>query len=354
VKLPGGVGGAPVVLVRGSDPPLVRSAVEEVVAAVVGGADPMLAVEDLGAEALLGEGAGDPDLSVVVAAAGVPAFLADRRVVVARGLGVVTTAEGVAPLVAYLEDPLPSSTVVLVWDKPPESVSTKRVGPPPKALVGAVEAAGGVVVDTAPPKGAKPASAWFGEQVGAAGVRLDPPATRRLEEFLGEDVGGLPGVLRTLEGVFGSGARLGVADIEPFLVGEGGVPPWDLTDAIDAGDVAGSLEALGRLLGPGGRHPLAVLAILDGHVGAMASLDGAGVSGRDEAARVAGVAPFRAGKALTQGSRLGSERLGEFTQLLATADVDLRGGSAAADRAVLEVLVARLASRSRVGRGARR
>ena len=41
-------------------------------------------------------------------------------------------------------------------------------------------------------------------------------------------------------------------DIEPFLGEAGSVPPWELTDAIDEGRVAESVDKLRRMLGGGG------------------------------------------------------------------------------------------------------
>ena len=56
---------------------------------------------------------------------------------------------------------------------------------------------------------------------------------------------------------------------------------------------------------------------------------------------------FPAKKARSQARKLGSDRLREFTQLLADADLDTRGASSLPDEVVIEILVARLASRSR-------
>ena len=123
--------------------------------------------------------------------------------------------------------------------------------------------------------------------------------------------------------------------------------PWDLTDAIDAGDTSAALTALGPLLGPGGSHPLVVLSILHRHYQAMLRLDGAGVTSGEQAATLLGMrSAFPARKALEQGRRLGPARLGRAVTLLADADLDVRGRSGLPDATVLEVLVGRL---SRLG-----
>ena len=55
---------------------------------------------------------------------------------------------------------------------------------------------------------------------------------------------------------------------------------------------------------------------------------------------------YPAKKALAQANRLGSSRIARAVQLLAEADLDLRGSTGLAGEPVVEVLVARL---SRLG-----
>ena len=71
----------------------------------------------------------------------------------------------------------------------------------------------------------------------------------------------MTGLIEVLDGSFPPGTKLSAEDIAPFLGGRGSVPPWDLTDAIDAGDVGPAIDKLQRMLGGGDRHP----APGDGH-----------------------------------------------------------------------------------------
>ena len=144
---------------------------------------------------------------------------------------------------------------------------------------------------------------------------------------------------------------MGTEELEPFLGQAGGVAPWELTDAIDRGDTAGALTQLHRMLEAGERHPLVVMATLHRHYANMLRLDGAGVADERGAAKVLGVAPFPAKKALSQARRLGLAGVGRAIELLAQADLDLRGATAWPEALVMEVLVARL---SRLGPGRRR
>jgi hypothetical protein len=65
------------------------------------------------------------------------------------------------------------------------------------------------------------------------------------------------------------------------------------------------------------------------------------------------MSPYPAGKALRQARRLGHDRIARAVELLAGADLDLRGRIGWPPELVMEVLVARLAQLAKVpsGRG---
>jgi DNA polymerase-3 subunit delta len=327
---------APVYLVKGNDEVIARDAVRDLVQALVGDRDPGLTVEEVGKAQHQPAEAGAPSLHALIDAAQTPPFLTDRRVVVGRELDVFTRADQVAPLVAYLADPLPTTYLVLAW-------SGGRI---PKSVVDAVKAAKGEQVDTSP--GRKVAE-WVGDQLARSGLKVDAGAQRRLVDWLGDDPQRLVGVIETLAGSYGPGARLGVAEIEPFLGQAGGIPPWELSDAIDKGDIPAALGKLRRMLDGGDRHPLQIMATLHGQYARMLALDGAPVGGEKDAAALLGMkgSTFPARKALTQSRRLGHDKVTRAVELLATADLDLRGGKAWPEDLVMEVLVARLTALSR-------
>jgi DNA polymerase-3 subunit delta len=319
----------PVHVVSGGDARLVGEALTSLVAELVGPDDRVLIVEEL---------AGDEyELGQVVDAARTLPFLADRRVVVARDLQRFKKDEDLVALLEYLAEPADTTTVVVEWVA--ESA-------PPKKLLTAVGKADGVHHRSGPGGNAGERAKWVSEQVAAGGLDLDRPAIARIVEHLGEDAGRLPGLIATLAGVHGPGASLTVEDIEPYLGDEGGIPPWDLTDRIDEGDISGALRAAERMMA-GGRHPLAIMASLQGHYERMLRLDGTGVTSRKEAAEILHTAPFPAEKAIAGTRRLGIDGLARVYELLARADVDLRGRSGLAAEHVMEVLVGRLAQLSR-------
>ena len=326
----------PVTLVKGDDEVLLRDAAHELIRKLSAGLDPSFAVEEIGRAQFQPPESSEASIRPLVDAAQTPPFLTDRRVVVGRDVEMFTRAEQVAPLVAYLDDPLPTTSLVLVFGP----------GRLPKPLAEAVARCGGEQLDTSPGRKVAP---WVDDQVAAVGLKLDKSASQRLVEWLGDDPQRLVGVLSTLKGTYGVGAKLSASDIEPFLGEAGGVPPWELTDAIDKGDIPVALDRLHRMMAGGSRHPLQIMATLHGHYARMLQLDGARVSGEKDAAALLGMrgSTFPARKALTQVRRLGHDRIVRAMDLLATADLDLRGGKAWPEALVMEVLVARLA---RLGR----
>ncbi|MBX3285961.1 MAG: DNA polymerase III subunit delta [Actinobacteria bacterium] len=328
----------PVHLVKGADDVLRGEALTKLVDGLVGTDDRTLLVDEFDLDLV--------ELGAAVDAAQTPPFLTDRRIVVVRRLGKFSKGEEVAGLIAYLEDPLPSTTLVLVWERSSEpSARSPRI---PPALTKAVTAAGGEIVDTDAPSG-RGLGAWVAEQLQEAGLQVDGRARQEITDTLGEDAGALVGVIERLKGAFSPGARLGLDDVAPYLGPSGGVPPWELTDAIDSGDVPLALEKLQRMMGSGDRHPLAIMATLQSHYTRMLRLDGSGVRGEKEAAQVLGLkgSTFPAKKAMNQGRKLGGPGVRRAVALLATADVDLRGARAWPGELVMEVLVARLTRLSR-------
>jgi DNA polymerase-3 subunit delta len=317
-------------LVEGDDPVLVADRTRALIAELLQGADAALAVEDFSGE--------EVDLAAVADACRTPPFLADRRVVVVRDVGARSTEE-LAPILAYLEDPSPSTALVLVGGG--GRLSTK--------LSASVKAHGHVVATSV---SGREASNWVRERIRESSLRVDGPAASLIEAHLGEDVSRLSALLEVLLAVYGPGGRVGPAELEPYLGAAGSVAPWDLTDAIDAGNGEVALSILHRLLGAGERHPLVVLAILVRHVQAMLRVESPSITSEAQAAAAMGIAKgrstFPARKALNGARRLGPGGVTEAIALLAEAEVQLKGALEWPGELVLEVLVARLCRLSRV------
>ena len=313
-----------VYLITGDDESLALSAVAELLARLVGDGDRSMMVDDFDSA--------DYEMRAVVDAAQTSPFLTDKRVVVARDIGRFNADEA-APLVALLGSLLDTTELVLV-------TGGKRL---PKVVTDASKGAGVEIIATAAPTRAAERSGWFADQVAAVGLRLDAHALRDLASWLGEEPGRLAGVLETLLATYGAARVLKPADVAPFLGEAGGVPPWELTDAIGKGDTGTSLRLLRRMLRGGERHPLMVMSTLHSHYAKLLALDGADARDDAAAAVAIGIKPgFPAKKLLTQYRKMGGANVSRAIGLLAQADLDLRGAKDWPEELVMEVLVARL------------
>jgi DNA polymerase III delta subunit len=323
-------------LVKGDDASLVAQEVRSLLNEVVGERDHSLVVEEIG-------GAGDDiNVGAVIDACLTPPFLIDRRVVVVREAGRLLTAD-VPRLVEVVTDPLPSTVLILVGGG----------GTVPTPLVKAITAAGQVIdVSVSRPGDRK---AWLHEHLRGAPVKLEPQAAQLLGQHVGEDLGRVEGLLSALSAAYGQGARITVADLQPYLGEAGNVARYELTDAIDGGNPAAALGVLHRMTDAGGLSAVEVLFSLHRHYSNMLALDGAMVSSGEEAAQLLGVpSAFVGKKALEQSRRLGSARISSAIELLADADLDVKGGTGLPPELVVEILVARLSRQTRPRSGASR
>ncbi len=322
-----------VLLVKGDDPVLRDDAVRDLIHAAADGEDLSLGLDDIGG------GGEDYDAAVAVDAAQTPPMFTTKRVVVVREIGRVDS-DGVEALLTYFAAPCPTSRLILV----------SGGGQTPRKVLDGVKRLGGVIETGIP--GGKARQGWLEERLADAPVRLDRRAVQHLSDHLGDSLSRVDGILSVLAAVHGEGARIGVDELDPFLGTAGGGAPWDLTDAIDRGDAGAALDQLRRQLN-GEKHPLQVMASLGAHFAKMLRLSGSGIRNENEAAAALGMtgSTFPAKKALNQANKLGQANVARGIELLAQADLDLRGRRDLPGEVVMEVLVARLA---RLGAAPRR
>jgi DNA polymerase-3 subunit delta len=341
-------------LVRGDDPILRDQEVARLVDEVLGDADRTMALEDFTIPARgMAEGdASGADAriaiidSVLNAATTLP-FGTDRRVVVLREIGLLAAGE-VAPLVQYAQDPVETTELVLV-------VGGGRTS---KAIDDVVKAHGAAHA----PSATKPQDV-LARELADAQLELRPDAAKALLAHVGSDAGLVPAIVDTLAAAHGAGATLGSAEIAPYLVGQGTVPVWDLTNAIEKGDVATALEVLQRMLTvtsptqPTVDHPLRILGLLHSQYRKLLVLDDPGVRTAEDAAAALGgrTSPNAARFRLRQARALGTDGLRQAFDHLARADLDIKGERAIPQDLVMQLLVARLAGlNARAGAGGRR
>ncbi len=326
-------------LVTGNDPVLRDDAVAALVDELLGGDDRSLSVEEFAIP-----GRGDTDevegrdgvVGSVVNAASSPPFMTARRIVILREIGNLRAADTV-PLVTYLDDPLPTTELILVVGG----------GKTPDGLDKAARKYGTV----AGPTSEKTADV-LALELGGSDVELTRDAADAIRAHVGDDAGLVPGLVATLRAVHGPDARLDVDDVTPYLGEAGTIPVWDLTNAIERGDIPGVLATVRRLLTvtsprqPKPMHPLQITALLHSQYRKLLRLDDHAVRTNDDAAAALGgrTSPRAAGFRLRQARALGTDGIQRAFDLLARADLDLKGARAIPEDAVVELLVARLAA----------
>ena len=321
-------------LVTGSDPRLISDKVSEITRELIASMETkesrstILETHDAGA-------ASSPEredaIRKAVASAETMSLFGEERVVVLREISDATVAE-LASLVEYLKHPSESTHLVL-------SASGKL----PKSISDALKRSGATTLATSPPDRRQDLVTWFLERFGESGLTLEISALNQIIDWLGEDQARLPGLIDILVSTYGTSRKLTSEEVTAFLGDAGSVKPWDLTDAIDAGDSPKAIDMLHRMTRSGEYHPLQVMALLNTHYTKLMRLDGPEIQSPQQAMTLIGSkSDFQAKKYLNQYRRLGSTGVGQAVQMLARADLDLRGGKDLGEELTMEILVARL------------
>ena len=322
------------ICVVGTDATMVYDALHNVVESALGTLDPTVALEDFTAR---DSSTGESPTARLLDALYTPGMLVERRVVVVRDAQYVA-AEDVKALLEWMASPTPETVLVLAV-----------VGAKSNKLVKAANE----VVDVNVGSRQADRQAFVADKFAQYKVTADRNVVSVVVNRVGDDLARVDALARTLRTIYGT-APLTVAHIEPYLGDPGGVPEWDLTDAIDTGDASRAITVARRMLDSKGRAGLQIVNLLQRHFLRLARLSGAPVRDADEAADLLGIKSFPAGKALAAARRLGDVRVVEAVRLITRADLDLKGGvtfgssedsssADATDLMVIEVLVARLA-----------
>jgi DNA polymerase-3 subunit delta len=348
------------ILVQGSDPSLRDREVQRVLDELLDGSDRSFALDDHAMAnrrrvgAIEEEGSEDaaptddgsvelPAFAAITTALSSPPFMTPCRVVAVREIGNLT-ADQAQWLAAWIADPLPDVHLVLVGGG----------GRTPSALDKAVKAHAQVI---GPP--AQQTGDVLAHELRDAHLKLSGDATTRVTEHLGDDAGRVPELVDLWHSTYGDDAVLELDDIAQYLGDLGTAGRFDLTNAIDRGDLGRALETLHRLLTatsaaqPKPLHPMQLMATLVYHYQRLLRLDDPNVVTKEHAAQALGMKSAGGARFPLQASkRLGTDGLREAMRLLAHAELDLRGASGVDERTVMDLLVARLAALQR--RSARR
>ena len=326
-----------VYLIRGDEPSVISHDLEKLVNSLLGDEDKSLVVEELIEENYLDDSETYSTESLLSAVQTVP-FLTEKRVIIARDFARFARKEDLEGLLKYLENPINVNYLILVWEKGPK---LQRMGQIPKILVEKVTSCG-QLIDV---RVGRKINDWIRQQVAESSVMLDDASIALLENTVGDEVSRVPAILATLESVFGNNTHLQSSDVEQYLGQSGNVPPWELVNKISTGNAGASLEILTRMQSSGAQHQMQILGYLSSHYFRLLQLSGRiGLSADEAMALLGDKSNFRSKKTLSEANRLGDMKVQRAVQLLAEADLDLRGGTGVPPETVMEILVARLSS----------
>jgi DNA polymerase-3 subunit delta len=284
--------------------------------------------------------AGEVDARTVVAAARTLPMFGPRRLVVVRDLerweakgdedaDSGTEAKGVVhkpldQLADYAAAPSDRTTLLLLADK----LDNRR------RLVNVARKDGFLVLCAPLVRGMLPG--WIRDRAREHGHKVSARAADLMAELVGSDLCALSDALERVELFVGKGAELSeeavltcVANMQPATV-------WDLVGAVGRRDAGAALAALDRVFEPGGGPRLVgLLCWSTRQLIRFASARRAGLSA-DDAARQAGVPPFKVRELSDQLRQLPLERAERWLETLAQVDLDVKGGSKLPQKAVLE------------------
>ncbi|HXK10315.1 MAG TPA: DNA polymerase III subunit delta [Vicinamibacteria bacterium] len=221
-------GPGPVHVVLGEDTYLAEQAVERILDASIG--------EDRreGLSSLDGD---EERWEDVVSTARTGSLFVSRRAIVVRRADHLDGDE--AKLAAYVSDPAPGVTLVLVAGKP-----DRRRNPWKKLL-------GQATVHDASPRKGRALRSYVEEELRARGLRLEPQAFEDLLGEVGQDLRRLLGEVDKLEAYAGGRREISADDVAAVLGRGLGQPLYRLSDGFAGRETAGCLELLERLLDDG-------------------------------------------------------------------------------------------------------
>ena len=272
-------------------------------------------------------------------AGGVEVFAGDTGTpeAVALGLNAMTFAMGRRFLIVegverWAEADVKAQLAPVMAAMPPETTvaffaSEEGRQQAPKALHAAVKAAGGDIVDERVQK-AKDLPRWVMEQAQRLGLRLDGSAARALVAQVGDRQQRILRELEKLQLEHGSGAAIGVAEVEASVVSSAERQVWGLVDAVVARDQRAALAAYGVLRAQGedaGRLvPLIARRLRD--VTTIAVQLEAGAAPADVKAGLR-MSPFAADRRIREARGADAAALQAAVAAIAELELATRGGS---------------------------
>lgn len=265
----------------------------------------------------------------VVSAARTLPMMAQSRFVLVRDAEELAAAE-LDALVGYLEEPSPSTCLVLVADRLDGRTRFVKVAKKKKIYTEAKELRGGAV------------RSFVVSEARARGHVLAPAAAEAMVDALGSDLAAVDDALERLSLYVGEGKEIGLDAVEACVTRVRTDTIWALVDAVSLRDAKTALSAAGSLLADR-EPPLRILAMVARQLRMVAKMREALADGLrgPEAAKRAGAPPFKARDLTEAARRFTLPDLRLAFEILAEADLALKG-SKRPGPVVLEEAILRL------------
>lgn len=241
----------------------------------------------------------DGEVGDILGALRTSSMFAARRFVLVRGAESLT-ADSQRALVAYLEDPNPETTLVLVAAKKQAKLAeaAKKAG----RLIEVSKGRRGDLFE------------WLRAEASERGLKVSGDALGALVQAVGEERRALSSALDELS-LVASGGRLTPSDVEETFRSHGDVKVFGFVDAVAGRDVPAALELLHRLTEQG-ESPQRLFWLLVTQIRMMIKAEGP----PREVAKALGLPPWRAEKLVRQSRAFSPEELSAAFQALAEAD----------------------------------
>jgi DNA polymerase-3 subunit delta len=275
----------------------------------------------------LSEAAFDSDTPIpeLLGALGTPSLLGGSRLVVVNDAHELVK-EQVQALTDYLGTPSPHSVLVLVS--------------PGRTKLDALARKVGALVTLEAPKGRR-LVVWIRERASAHELRLDDRACWALIDVAGSELRDLDAALAQMSNALGIGARATSAEVKRLFPRLADQRIYAFTDAVGDRRLSAAMAALRRLLDQGD-EPLMVFGALTAHVRRLLRARRYADSGSAAVADVLGLPGWRAERLAKQARAYTEDELIDAMQVLATTDVEMKGGdvppAAALEGAVVQIV----------------
>jgi DNA polymerase III subunit delta len=281
----------------------------------------------------------ETDASEILAISEEASFFSLRRLLIVKWADKLAARDGEA-LMPYFQAPNETTTLVITASK--LDGRTKWVQEIKKRAT---------VVECTPVVEGQRAG-WVTQRAQELGLQLEDSALEILKDQVAEGLYGTAGELEKLVVFMPEGRRVLAQDVETVRGKPPGISVFDWSEAVSRGDHGRALDIVAKNLETG-EAPLRMLGAFLWQLRKIRKTHALMQDGQDagQAARQAGIPPFRAREFVQQVQRWKESSLRRAWELFAQADSALKGGRASRPKLILDDLVLQLCQAIKAGQG---